>query len=58
VEEVTEVMLLVKTTTDRQAEVIAMIGELHSYDLPAISVVRVEAGSPEYERWVTESTMP
>lgn len=53
-----EVMLLVKTVRDRQAEVVAVVNQLHSYDLPAISVLQVEAGSPEYERWVIESTRP
>lgn len=55
-EQETEVMLLVKTVKDRQAEVVGVIGQLHSYDLPAISIVQVEAGSPEFERWVIDST--
>ena len=55
-EQETEVMLLVKTAKDRQAEVAEVIGQLHSYDLPAISIVQVEAGSPEFERWVIDST--
>ena len=57
-EQETEVMLLVKTVKDRQAEVVGVIGQLHSYDLPAISIVQVEAGSPEFERWVIDSTRP
>lgn len=57
-DEVVEVMLLTKTTDDRQAAAVAVINRLHSYDLPAISVVRVEAASSEYERWVVESTRP
>ena len=57
-EEVSEVMLLAKTTDDRQAAAVEVINELHSYDLPAISVVRVDATSPEYERWVVECTRP
>jgi periplasmic divalent cation tolerance protein len=56
VERASEVMLLVKTTSDRESEAIALITELHSYDVPAISVVSVRAGSPEYERWVIESS--
>jgi periplasmic divalent cation tolerance protein len=58
VEQASEVMLLVKTTEDRRTEVVRVIDELHSYDLPAVSVVRVEAGSSEFERWVEESTGP
>lgn len=58
VEEAVEVMLLVKTTDDRLAEATALIGELHSYDLPAITIVRVEATSSEFESWVIDSTRP
>lgn len=58
VEQASEVMLLVKTTEDRRTDVVQVIDELHSYDLPAVSVVQVEAGSPEFERWVEESTKP
>ncbi len=58
VEQAAEVMLLVKTTEDRRTEVVGVIDKLHSYDLPAVSIVRVEAGSPEFERWVEESTRP
>ncbi|MGA1332080.1 MAG: divalent-cation tolerance protein CutA [Ilumatobacteraceae bacterium] len=58
IETASEVMLLVKTTRERQAEVVDLVSQLHSYDVPAISVVQVEAGSVEYERWVIESTQP
>ena len=58
VEEAVEVMLLVKTTDDRLEEAAALIDELHSYELPAITVVRVEATSSEFERWVIDSTRP
>ena len=51
-------MLLVKTTSERQAAVVALVTDLHSYEVPAISIVAVEAGSVEYERWVIESTRP
>lgn len=58
VETANEVMLLVKTTQERQTDVVTLIKELHSYEVPAISIVAVEAGSAEYERWVIESTQP
>ena len=57
-DEVAEVMLLAKTTDDRLTAAVEVINKLHSYDLPAISVVRVEAASSDYERWVVESTRP
>ncbi len=55
VEQAAEVMLLAKTTTDRVAEATSTIVQIHSYEVPAISVLEVTAGTPEYERWVTES---
>ena len=58
VEEAVEVMLLVKTSEDRLVEATNLICELHSYDLPAITVVRVDATPPEFERWVVDSTRP
>lgn len=58
VEAANEVMLLIKTTSEHQNAVLEIVTSLHSYEVPAISVVRVEAGSAEYERWVIESTQP
>lgn len=56
VERSSEVMLLAKTTGAHVAQVVDVVTSLHSYEVPAISVVPVSAGTAEYERWVIEST--
>lgn len=56
VEEADEVMLLIKTTTGRYAEVEAAIKAGHPYDLPEIIALPVTAGLPEYLAWVVQET--
>lgn len=51
-----EILLLVKTRRDRFADVARTVRELHSYDVPAITCVELVDGSPEYLRWIDEST--
>jgi len=52
-----EVLLLVKTTSARALDIEATIDELHSYDLPAVTIVPIAGGSDEYLDWLrTEST--
>lgn len=58
VEAANEVMLLVKTTSEHQNAVLEIVTSLHSYEVPAISIVRVEAGTPAHEQWIIESTQP
>lgn len=49
-----EWLLQIKTTAARTAAAEACIKELHSYELPEITVVAM-SGSPEYLRWVADS---
>lgn len=51
-----ELLLLVKTTSSRVAAVTAAVLELHSYDVPAITVVEVAGGSADYLAWVRAET--
>lgn len=54
-----EILLLVKTRADRFDDIAAIVDELHSYDVPAITAVPIVAGSPDYVAWVdSESTSP
>ncbi len=48
-----EVLLIMKTTRDRYAELEKRIGELHSYDVPEIVAVSVERGLEKYLAWVS-----
>ena len=50
-----EALLLVKTRRERYGELEARIRSLHSYSVPEILALAVEAGSPAYVEWVRES---
>ena len=52
----TEILLLVKTTSDRISDIVDTVVDLHSYDVPAISAVPIVAGTTEYLDWVTDMT--
>lgn len=51
-----ELLLLVKTTADRADAVTAAVVEMHSYDVPAVTVVDVVDGSADYLDWVRAET--
>ena len=55
VEEATERLLLMKTRSERYAELEAAIRELHPYDVPEIIAVPIEQGSEAYLNWIDES---
>ena len=50
--------VLVKTTTERYAELEAGIRALHPYELPEIIAVPIERGLPGYLDWVAVETSP
>jgi periplasmic divalent cation tolerance protein len=50
-----EVLLLVKTRRERYGELESRLRSLHSYTVPEILALPVEAGSPAYVAWVRES---
>ena len=51
-----EIMLLIKTTSERMDDLAAKIKEMHSYDVPEILAVPVFAGSRDYIDWVHQET--
>jgi periplasmic divalent cation tolerance protein len=51
-----EVLMLVKTATERVADAMAVIHTEHPYDLPEIIVLPVGSGIPEYLAWVAAET--
>ena len=57
-ETATEWLCVAKTTADRYDELEAVIGELHTYDVPEIVAVPVVRGSAAYLRWVGDETVP
>ncbi len=51
-----EVPLFIKTTAKLYAAVETYIKQQHPYDLPEIIALNLEAGYPDYLRWVAEAT--
>ena len=54
IEEADEVPALFKTRADAASRLIARIGELHSYDVPAAVVWPIADSLPDYASWVRE----
>ena len=55
-EQASEVLLLIKTTSDRLDAMTARLRDLHPYELPEFIAVEVRAGLPAYLDWVTAQT--
>jgi periplasmic divalent cation tolerance protein len=51
-----EILLLVKTRSDRFDDVAATVRELHSYDVPAVTAVPIARGSADYLAWIHAET--
>jgi periplasmic divalent cation tolerance protein len=56
IEQADEVLLLIKTTADRQDALIARLQALHSYELPEAVAVEAVGGLAPYLQWVAEQT--
>ncbi len=56
VEEADEVPVLIKTRSERYAELEAKILSGHPYQVPEIIVLPVERGLPAYLAWLDEAT--
>jgi periplasmic divalent cation tolerance protein len=51
-----EVLLLIKTTTERYPAVEASIRELHPYEVPEVLALPVATGLPAYLDWLDRET--
>jgi periplasmic divalent cation tolerance protein len=51
-----EEQVVIKTSTDRLADLEARLRQLHSYELPEFLVITADAGSEAYLKWVGVST--
>lgn len=49
-----EVMLVMKTMRDKVEPAIERIKELHSYDVPCITVLPIIDGNPDYLEWIRQ----
>ena len=50
-----EVMLLIKTSEDLEANVYKTIKKLHNYDIPEISTIKTENVDKDYAKWLKGS---
>src|SRR4051794_13774312 len=55
VEVASEVVAVLKTTRTRYSELESRLRTLHSYEVPEVVALSVEAGSEPYLRWVSDS---
>jgi periplasmic divalent cation tolerance protein len=51
-----EVVMIVKTRAALAEDVRAAVKELHSYTVPAVLVLPVEGGDPDYLAWILDET--
>ena len=50
-----EVMLLIKTSDDLEANVYKTIKEMHNYDIPEISTIKTQNVDKDYANWLEGS---
>jgi periplasmic divalent cation tolerance protein len=58
VEQADEVLLMIKTTSDRLDALTVRLRALHPYELPELVAVEVRSGLPAYLDWVVAETTP
>ncbi|MFC1809204.1 divalent-cation tolerance protein CutA [Candidatus Omnitrophota bacterium] len=51
----TEVMAVLKTTSAKFPEIEHTVNELHSYDVPEIIAIPITHGSEAYLQWISDS---
>lgn len=56
-EEGQESVLIFKTTTDLVEQLTEAVKEIHSYEVPCIIALPVQAGNPDYLRWIEQETI-
>lgn len=56
IEQADEVLLLIKTTTDRFDALAVRLQALHPYELPELIAVQADAGLPAYLAWIATAT--
>lgn len=52
-----EILLIIKTTAARQAELASRLKALHPYELPELVVLPVTGGNEPYLQWVRSGVM-
>ena len=52
-----ETVFILKTTIELVEQAVTKIIELHSYDCPAVVVLNIEHGNPEFLKWIDSNTL-
>jgi periplasmic divalent cation tolerance protein len=58
VEEAAEVVVIAKTRRDLVDRAVATVKSLHSYSVPCVVALPIEAGNPAYLDWIAAETAP
>lgn len=58
IENATEYLLMIKTRSDLYGKLEQRVRELHSYEVPEIIALAIDAGEINYLNWINESTEP
>ncbi|HEX6143375.1 MAG TPA: divalent-cation tolerance protein CutA [Geminicoccaceae bacterium] len=56
VEQAEEAVLILKTRADLIPRVVERVRALHSYDIPCIVSLPIEAGNPDFLTWIATQT--
>ena len=54
----TEAVLIAKTEAALVERVIARVKALHSYTVPCVVSLPIEAGNPDFLKWIADETRP
>ena len=54
IEEDEEVLLIIKTSEKKSEDLIRIVNEIHSYELPECVGVKIEKGSKQYINWINK----
>jgi periplasmic divalent cation tolerance protein len=49
-----ELLLVIKSTTERFESILSRIKKIHTYQVPEIIAIPLSAGDPEYLHWLQE----
>jgi periplasmic divalent cation tolerance protein len=56
IESADECVLLAKTTSEKQADLVRKVKELHSYSVPCVVFWPLSGGNPDYLDWIRKET--
>jgi periplasmic divalent cation tolerance protein len=58
IEQNKESMLIVKTNVSRINDIVRLVKEAHSYDIPEIIALPIIGGNQDYLEWISNASVP